>query len=132
MRLLTRVLYWEAAVWALFGAALAVIPRVALIDLFAQERYDEYAWIRIVGILAIGFALLMVLVAQRVQDHWWWAWAFVATEAGIATIAVLNALFSVSHDSSAVLWWLMGGLNAVFTAGLLLGMARAGAERGEG
>ena len=43
------------------------------------------------GVIAITLALLMVLVAQRLEDVWWWAWAFVVLEAGTATVFFLHA-----------------------------------------
>ncbi len=129
MRLLRRVLYWEAAVWTLAGVALAALPGFVLVGVFDQVRLAENAWVRIVGVQAVTLALLMVLVAQRIERLWWWSWAFVLGTAGIATVAVLNVTLGLPAGSSAGLWWGLASLAVVLTAGLLWGMARAGNER---
>src|SRR6266508_624759 len=77
VRLLRRSLYAYALVSAVAGAALEAFPRSALVGLFGQVHYPEYAWVRVVGVQALGTAMLAVLVAQRVRDQWWWTWAFV-------------------------------------------------------
>ncbi len=60
-----------------------------------QPPLIDDAWIRALGVIAVVLALLMVLVAQRLEDVWWWAWAFVVLEAGTATVFVLHALFGL-------------------------------------
>ena len=37
----------------------------------------------------------MVLVAQRIEDHWWWSWAFALLEVGTATVFAINAAVGV-------------------------------------
>ncbi len=128
MKLMRRVLYWEAAVWALAGVALGAFPRIVLVKVFDQIQLPENAWVRIVGVQAVTLALLMVLVAQRIERLWWWAWTFVLGTAGIATVAVLNATLSLPKGSSAGLWWGLVALTVLLTAGLLWGMAVAGNE----
>ena len=129
MNLLRRVLYWQAATWALCGLAIAAVPHVVLSSIFDQPLYVDYAYVRVSGIEAVGLALLMVLVAQRLDDLYWWAWAFAITAAGLATLAAINALFGLPAGAGSALWWIFAGINALFTGGLLLGLARASQEK---
>ena len=129
MNILRRFLYLMAAVNALVGLALAVLPKFVTKTLFAQVVLPEYAWVRIGGIQALGLAMLQVLVAQRAADVWWWSWAFVIVEGLIAVIAALNALFGLDPGSSAVLWWLIAVVNGGLTAGLLWGLGKTGQQR---
>ena len=129
MRLLRRVLYLLAAVNAVSGLALLAVPKLILKTLFGQVPYPEYAWIRFGGIEAFGLAMLQVLVAHRAAEVWWWSWAFVIVEGLIATIAALNAVFGLPAGSSGVLWWLIAGVNTLFTAGLIWGIGRTAQER---
>jgi len=115
----------------MFGVGVAVAPRLVLVDLLAQRFLADYAWVRIVGVQSVGFALLMVLVGQRAGELWWWSWAFALVGAAVGTVALLNALFSVPSHSEAWPWWLLALSSLGFAAALLLGMAKAGAERSE-
>lgn len=127
--LLRRVLYAEAGVWAVAGVALAAAPRFVLVTLFDQSPAPDYGWVRITGIEAFALALLMVLVGHRIEDLWWWSWAFVIPTGLLALVAVLNAAFGLPPTSSTVLWWIMAAVGALFTGGLLWGLARTGRER---
>jgi hypothetical protein len=129
MRILRRFLYVTAALNAVVGLALALVPKIVTKNLFAQVPYPEYAWVRIVGIQAFALAMLQVLVAQRSTDVWWWSWAFVLVEGLIAVVAALNAVFGLVPGSSPVLWWLIAGVNSVLTVGLIWGLGRTGQER---
>jgi hypothetical protein len=129
VKLLRAVLYAQAAVWATCGAAVAAVPHFVIHDLFGQPRYADYAYVRVSGILSVGFALVMVLVAQRLEEVWWWAWAFIITTAGIVTVTGLNALVGPLTGSDLWLWWLFAGVNAVLLAVMLLGMGRAAQEK---
>jgi hypothetical protein len=129
VRVLRRFLYLAAAVNAVVGLALAAVPKFVTKTIFSQVPYPEYAWVRIAGVEAFGLALLQVLVAQRAPEAWWWSWAFVIVEGLTAVIAALNAVLGLTTDSSAVLWWLIAAVNAVFTAGLVWGLGRTAQER---
>lgn len=129
MKLLRRVLYWEAAVWALSGAALALFPVWIVHTLFDQAPLSEYAWVRMVGIQAVGIAMLMVVVAHRIEDLWWAAWAFALTGGALALLSALNALFGLRGGSSATLWWLLVGVLGAFTVLLLAGLAKTGLQK---
>jgi hypothetical protein len=128
MTFLRRVLKVQAAFWAINGVAFILAPALVLRSL-DQRVPAEGAWLRMTGVMAIVLALLMVLVAQHVQEVWWWAWAFAVLEAGIATISILNALVGLQADVAAWPWWLSGFASIAFGALDLIGIARAGQER---
>jgi hypothetical protein len=128
MALLRRILYLDALREALVGVALLGFPAFLLIDLFDQPPYGDYALVRILGFALLALAMLMVLVGHRVQELWWWSWAFVVLEVGRAGIATLNALIGVPPGAGALIWWLIAATSWLFAAGLLWGLARAGNE----
>lgn len=129
MTLLTRMLRIQAAVWALCGTAVSAAPSFVLVTVSGQAPLPDYAYLRILGIISIGFALLAVLLSQHLEDIWWWAWAFAITDAGIVTVAVLNVLLAKPSMSGAAFWWVFAGLNGALGAGLLVGLGRAGQEK---
>lgn len=128
MSALRRALYVQAAVWAIAGIALAVAPGV-LGDLFGLAFASRDAWVRLLGIQTFGLALLMVLVAQRLEELWWWAWAFALITALWAAVVVLNAAFGLDAGEGKVAWWAAGGLHLLFAFGLLYGLASSARER---
>lgn len=127
--ILRRVLYLDALRSALAGAILIAFPRMLLVDMFDQLPVPDYGFVRILGVASIAMAMLMVLVAHRVEEVWWWSWAFAVLEIGRAVVATVNAVFGLPQGGGALLWWLIAGVSLVFTAGLLWGLARAGVER---
>ena len=129
MKLLRSVLYVQAALWAGCGLAVALFPHWVLQGLFDQPPYVDHAYVRVTGVMSIGLALLMVLVAQRLEDVWWWSWAFILTTAGVVTVTGLHALFGLPEGAGAFLWWLFAGLNAALLIGLMVGMARTSQEK---
>ena len=82
----------------------------------ANPRSIDDAWLRALGVIAVVLALLMMLVAQRLEDVWWWAWAFVVLEAGTATVFMLHALFGLPDGASTWSWWLLAIVNGAFAA----------------
>jgi hypothetical protein len=119
----------QAAVWAACGAAIAVAPRFVLVTMFDLAPLPDTGYVRIAGIFSFSLALLMVLVARRLQELWWFAWAFVIASAGSAIVAALNALLGLPEGTSPLLWWLFAAASTVFTFGLLAGLAKTGTER---
>lgn len=132
MKLLRRVLFWQAALWAAFGSAIAVAPGLILEDVFDQAPLDDTAWARLAGIGAFCLALNMVVVAQRIEDVWWFAWTFVILEVGTVAVTIVNALGARPARSGALLWWLLASSGATFVALLIAGLARTGTERPSG
>ena len=98
-------------------------------DAFGQPPMREHAWVRAMGVMAIVLAMLMVLVAQRATDVWWWAWSFAVLEAGTATVFGLNAAFGLPEGAPAWPWWTLAGASVVLGALDLLGIAAAGREK---
>ena len=129
MALLRRVLYWQAAVWTAAGLLEIAAPRWFLETIFRQPPYPDVAFVRAMGVMCVAFALLMVLVAQRIEDVWWWTWAFALTDAALATISGLEALLGPVEGSATTFWWLLAAGNVAFGTGFLVGMARAGQEK---
>jgi hypothetical protein len=129
MTLLRRSLLAFAIVWAGCGAVITIVPRWALVDVFAQVPYPDYTYVRVSGTAGIGLALLAVLVSRSLDTVWWWSWAFALTTALVATVTALNALFSVPSGAGHVLWWFFAATNAALAAGLLAGLGHAGQEK---
>ena len=129
MELLKRVLILQAAVWAVAGLAIALAPGFVLVTLFDLPEPPDFGYVRVAGVCALSLAMLMLLLSRRLDDLWWWSWAFVVAAAGTAVVALLNALFGLPDGASPLLWWLFAAASAAFTAGLLAGLARAGTER---
>ena len=119
----------QAAVWSVCGAAIAVAPGLVLVTMFDLPPLADTGYVRIAGVFSFSLALLMVLVARRLQELWWFAWAFVIASAGSATVAGLNALFGLPEGASPLLWWLFAAVSTIFTVGLLAGLAKTGTER---
>src|SRR5439155_16617799 len=122
MNALRRILYIQAALWAIAGIALAVAPRQIVVSLFDQPPLSELTWIRLVGVEAVTVAMLMVLVAHRLEDLWWWSWAFAFVETGTAALGLLNAGFGLRPGQSGTLWWIIGAVGAAFALGVLWGL----------
>jgi hypothetical protein len=127
--LLKRILLIEAGVWALCGLAIAVAPRFVLVTMFDLPPLPDQGYVRVAGIFSFCLSLLMVLVARRLAELWWFAWAFVIATAGSAIVALLNALFGLPEGAAPLLWWLFAAASTAFTVGLLAGLARTGTER---
>lgn len=129
MKLLRRLLKVQAALWLLWSVATGLFPRWVLEDLFGQPALAEYAWVRAAAVMGAVLALLMVLVAQRIDDLWWWSWAFAVLEVGTATVFAINAIFGVPEGAEAWPFWSLAIVNGLFGAGLLVGMGVGGQER---
>jgi hypothetical protein len=128
MAILRRALLAFAGVWALCGLAIAVLPRWLLVTWFDQTTYPDYTYVRICGIAALGSAALALMISRRLGEVWWWSWAFVLEAAATAGITAFHALATVPEGSATWFWWLFAATNGALTAGLVLGIARAGVE----
>jgi hypothetical protein len=129
MALLRRSLYLDALLAELSGLAFLAVPRFVVTTLLAQPSYPDYAWVRLLGVALIALGLLMVLVAHRIEELWWWSWAFVILEAGTGFVLVLHAAFGLPAGAAPWAWGVMAARSWAFAFGLLGGLARAGAER---
>jgi hypothetical protein len=129
VKLLRRVLRWQAVLWAAFGLVLVVAPGWLVEAVFDQPALGEDAWLRVAGVMAIALAGHMVLVGHRIEELWWWTWAFALLEVGTASVFLLNALVGVPAGAAAWPWWVLGGVNGGFGLLQLAGIAKAGTER---
>jgi hypothetical protein len=129
MTFLRRTLSAQAALWAVFGLVVGIAPGWLLETVAGQPPLTDDAWLRALGVMAVVLALLMVLVSQRLDDVWWWSWAFLALEAGTATVFVLHALFGVPEGASTWSWWLLACMNGAFAALDLVGLGLAAQEK---
>jgi hypothetical protein len=127
MTVLRRALQAFAAIWAVCGVALILVPRWVLVDLFDQPASPDYAYVQVAGAASITLAMLAVMVSRR-EDAWWWSTAFAIATALCATITALHAAIGLPEDASALLWWLFAAVSVVLTAWLLLGLTRASQE----
>ena len=130
--LIRRLLYLDALLSALGGVALLALPRFLLQTLLGQAALPDYAWPRLTGVAGFTLALLMVLVAHRVEELWWWSWAFVVLEAGAGAVTTLHALVGLPAGAAAWPWWIMAVLSWGCAGGFLWGLAKAGIERPPG
>jgi hypothetical protein len=124
MTALRRTLLAQAALWALLGLALALAPRFTLVSLFGQPAPSDPAWLRIAGVQAIGLSMLEVLVSRRLEDLWWWAWAFELVTVAAASVAVLNLAFGLDPGQSAGVWWALSAVTVALAFGLLWALSR--------
>ncbi len=129
MKLLRRLLKAQAGLWVLWSLVVGVFPRWVLESVFGQPVLDDYVWLRASAVMGLVLALLMVLVAQRIEELWWWSWAFALLEAGTATVFAINALFGAPEGAPAWPFWMLAALNGVLGAGLLVGMGLGGQEK---
>jgi hypothetical protein len=106
-----------------------IAPAWVAEGLMGQPPLSQYAWMREIGIMGLVLAMLMVLVSQRIEELWWWSWAFAILGVGTATLAGLTALFGLPSGAAAWPWWVLTAANAVIGAGLLVGMSDAGEEK---
>jgi hypothetical protein len=129
VRALKRVLYAEAALWAAIGLVLAVIPRPVVVGLFGSRAGGALVWHRFLGANVFGLALVMVLVAHRIQEVWWWSWAFAFSSVASAIAALLHSAFGLGSAESRGAWWTASSVLVAFAFGLLYGIFVASREQ---
>jgi hypothetical protein len=127
MAILRRALLLFAGVWALCGIGIALVPRWLLVTWFDQVPYPDYTYVRVCGIAAVGSAALALMISRRLDDLWWWSWAFVLEAGSTAVVTGFHALSSTGEGPW--FWWLFAATNALLTGSLVLGIARAGVEK---
>ncbi|CAN5219956.1 hypothetical protein BH20ACT24_BH20ACT24_24420 [soil metagenome] len=123
------MLYLQAGAWAVAGAVLAVAPGVALAWFSDQRLGQSDVWLRLLGIQTFGLAMLVVLVAHRIDELWWWSWAFAFANVLLAATVVLNLAFGLAPSESVVGWWLLAISTVCFALGLLYGLFVSSRER---
>jgi hypothetical protein len=128
MVILRRTLKAGAALLLITFLPLGAIPG-QVVEALGQQPVGDTAWLRLFAVTGVVLGLLHILVAQKIQDVWWWCWAFVIFDAGAMAVSMLNAAFGVPNRSATWPWWLFGGTSLVFLALYLIGLARAGREK---
>lgn len=130
MKLLRTTLYLQALVALLTGLLLVALPGL-FISILGLASPPERIFMRMEGAQAIVLAMLMVMVAQKADDHWWWAWAFVFGDIAVAGLCLIKAGFSAT-PGPVWPWWGIGLAHAAFAGVLLYAMAIIGTERQPG
>jgi hypothetical protein len=125
--LLRRTLRVGALVLVLVSIPLIVVPSAIVETVMGQPPVAE-VWVRLLGVAGVVLAMVHVLILRRLDDLWWWCWAFVLFDGLSALIIVLHAAFGVPDGSPAWPWWVYGAGSALFAALYLGGIARAGQE----
>ena len=123
------MLYLQAAAWAFFGSALSVAPRFVLVTMLDQEPLAEFAWVRLFGVQTVALAMLMVIVAHRIEELWWWSWSFAFAAVFSAVVVVLNLGFGLDRGQSTWLWWAFSAVTLGFAMSLLYGLYVSSRER---
>lgn len=128
MTLLRGALSAGAALLLALSAPLVVIPRTIVETILGQGPGDDI-WIRLFGTAGVALALFHVLILRKLDDLWWWCWAFVLFDASVAAISLTHAAVGLPEDSAAWPWWLLGTTAVGFSALYLVGLAKAGREQ---
>jgi hypothetical protein len=129
MSLLRRALGTGAFLLLVLSAPLVVIPRAIVESVMGQEELSVDVWTRLFGAGGIALALFHVLILRKLEDLWWWCWAFVIFDALSSVIVILHVSVGLPDGSAAWPWWLFGATSAFFTALYVVGLAKAGQEK---
>ena len=127
MQLLRRTLRVGALVLVAASIPLLVIPSAIVEGVMGQPPVDE-VWVRLLAVAGIVLAMVHVLILRKLDELWWWCWAFVAFDGLSALIVILHAVLGLPDGSPAWPWWLYGVGSAAFAGLYLGGIARAGQE----
>jgi hypothetical protein len=129
MSLLRRALAVGAALLFALSAPLIVIPRTILETIMGQGPTGDDVWIRLFGVAGVALALFHVLILRKLDDLWWWCWAFVIFDGLTAGILIAHAAAGLPEGSAAWPWWVFGGISALFTGLFVVGLAKTGQEK---
>lgn len=129
MSLLRRALGISAVTFLALSVPLVVLPRTVVETVMGQEQLPDVVWIRLFGAGGIALALFHVLILRRLEDLWWWCWAFVIFDGLTSLIVVLHVSTGLPEGSAAWPWWTFGASTALFTALFVVGLAKAGQEK---
>ena len=129
MSLLRGALGAGAALLLALSAPLVVIPRTVVETVMGQATTGDDVWIRLFGAGAIALAMFHVLILRKLDDLWWWCWAFVIFDGLIAVIVIFHATVGLPEGSAAWPWWVFGATSAAFTGLYVAGLAKTGQEK---
>jgi hypothetical protein len=127
--LLRRVLQITAALWFVGSLAFGLFTRWIVEKLMKQPVIGEYTWTRAGAVMGFTLALLMVLISRRLEDVWWWCWAFVLLSLGLSALFALNAAFGLPAYAAAWPWWTLATAHLVIAIALAIGIGQAGQEK---
>ena len=101
MTVLRRALGVGALLLLLLSVPLIVVPRTIVEDLLGQTPIGDDVWIRLLGAGCLALGLFHVLIIRRLEDLWWWCWAFVVFDASVAVISLSHAAVGMPEGSAA-------------------------------
>ena len=135
---LRGVLFLHAAVWGLVGIVCVLFARSILESLsygppikaiYGFVQSDVAApgtvFVRLLGVTLFAIGMFMVLVAQKIEAVWWWAWGFVIADIAVVAIIVLHLAFGLPTAAPALQWWIAVILSLGFSVALLWGLFKA-------
>jgi hypothetical protein len=129
MSLLRRALGVGAVLLLVLAAPLVVFPRAIVETVMGQGQTPDVVWIRLFGAAGLALALFHVLILRKLDDLWWWCWAFVIFDGLTSLIVILHVSTGLPDGSAAWPWWIFGASSALFMALYVVGLAKAGQEK---
>jgi hypothetical protein len=129
MTVLRRALGVGAFLLLLLSVPVLVMPRTIVEDVLGQTPVADDVWIRLLGAGCLAIGLFHVLIIRKLEDLWWWCWAFVVFDGSVSVISLAHAAVGLPDGSAAWPWWFLGGATGAFTALYLVGLAEAGQEK---
>ena len=129
MSLLRRALGVGAVLVLALSAPLVMIPRTIVETVMGQGQTGDVVWIRLLGVASVALALFHVLILRKLDDLWWWCWAFVVFDGLSAVVVIVHASVGLPEGSAAWPWWIYGATSAVFTGLYVVGLAKTGQEK---
>ena len=129
MSLLRRALGVSAVLSLALSVPLVVFPRTMVETVMGQGQMPDTVWVRLFGAGSVALALFHVLILRKLEDLWWWCWAFVIFDGLTSLIVILHVSTGLPEGSAAWPWWAFGGITALFTALYVVGLAKAGQEK---
>jgi hypothetical protein len=129
MTLLRRVLWTGGMLVAVLSLLLIVVPGAIVEGILGQDPVADDVWIRLFGTAGVTLGLFHVLILRKLEDLWWWCWAFVIFDGLSAVVVIVHAVIGLPEGSAAWPWWVYGLGSAVLAALYLGGLARAGQEK---
>ena len=129
MSLLRRVLGVGAVLLLALSLPLVVIPSTVVEGVMGQADVSDVVWIRLFGAGGAALALFHVLVLRKLDELWWWCWAFVIFDGLTSLILITHVSAGLPDGSAAWPWWLFGATAALFAALYVVGLAKAGQEK---
>lgn len=128
MSLLRRALGAGALVSLLLAVPMLAIPRTLVEGSMGQPPGGDIVWVRLFGAAIFALGLVHVLILRKLDELWWWCWAFVVFDGAAAAITLSHAAVGRPEGSAAWPWWTYGVVSALFATLYLVGIARAGQE----